>query len=74
MGGTFIGEGATTSALLPGQYEEVAVPYTVMASGDSTMSFFVTVDQNDMGVSAFDECLEDNNAAGIDGVTCPTVE
>ncbi len=74
MGGTFIGEGATTSALLPGQYEEVAVPYTVMASGDSTMSFFVTVDQNDTGVSAFDECLEDNNAAGIDGVTCPTVE
>lgn len=72
--GTFIGEAATTTALLPGQYEKVLMPYTLMASGDATMTFFVTVDEDDMGTSAFNECLEDNNAAGIGGVSCPSVQ
>jgi hypothetical protein len=72
--GTFIAEATTTTALLPGQYQKVSVPYTVMASGDENMSFFVTVDQDDMGVSALNECLEDNNSAGIGGVECPSVD
>ena len=41
---------------------------------DSAMewSFFVTVDADDMGMSEIHECLEDNNAADLSGVECPT--
>ncbi|MBL8739491.1 MAG: hypothetical protein JNK04_00305, partial [Myxococcales bacterium] len=65
--GTFLGEAATTAALLPGQYENVVldIPGTTTPA-----SFFVTVDQDDMGNSSLNECLEDNNGAGIDGVKC----
>jgi hypothetical protein len=72
--GVLIGEAATMGALLPGQYEEVEMPYEVMASGDESMSFAVTIDQDSMGISAFDECLEDNNAGEISGVECPSVQ
>jgi hypothetical protein len=70
--GTFIGEAVTQKALLPGQYELVTVPYAVQA-GDLTMSFYVEVDKNDMGQGSVNECLEDNNAAKLDGVQCKSV-
>ncbi|EYF04061.1 Hemolysin-related protein RbmC [Chondromyces apiculatus DSM 436] len=71
--GTFIGEAVTTMPLLPGQYEVVTVTYDV-PDGDQDMSFYVEVDKAEMGQDAFNECLEDNNSASLDGVDCPTVE
>jgi hypothetical protein len=63
--GTFLGEATTSMSLLPGQYENVSLDVPGTAT---PKSFFVTVDQDDMGNSALNECLEDNNGAGIDDV------
>jgi hypothetical protein len=69
--GTFIGEAKTMTALLPGQYELVTMNYLV--PGNETMSFFVEVDKDAMGGGNQNECLEDNNAATLDGVLCSKV-
>lgn len=66
--GTFIGEAQTTKPLLPGQYELVTMNYPVQAN--EVMSFFVEVDKDAMGAGNQNECLEDNNAATLDGVEC----
>ncbi|AKT36279.1 FG-GAP repeat domain-containing protein [Chondromyces crocatus] len=71
--GTFVGEAQTTTALLPGQYELVTMTFTVTSAAQG-LSFFVEVDKPDMGQDAFNECLEDNNTARLDGVTCPAVQ
>jgi hypothetical protein len=69
--GTELGKGKTTGALLPGQSE--VVEYAASLAGQPPpWAFRVTVDGN--GASAIDECLEDNNQASIDNVTCPTVK
>lgn len=72
-GGTFIDEAVTTAALLPGQYELVTVDFPVTAS-DQTMAFYVEVDKDDQDQSAFNECLEDNNVASLDGVVCDNAQ
>lgn len=69
--GTPIAEAATKKALLPGQLEVVSVDYAV-PSGSSKMSFYVAVDGATPGAPSVTECLEDNNAASVDGVSCPT--
>ncbi|MFO0551444.1 MAG: VCBS repeat-containing protein [Polyangiaceae bacterium] len=69
--GMFLGQAVTTKSLLPGQYEDILLPFTV-GPNDVDMSFFVTVDQDDMGNSALRECLEDNNGSALTGVSCPT--
>ena len=71
--GTLIGEAETTTPLLPGQYELVTIAYTLVPT-DVVMSFYVEVDQDDMGQSALNECLEDNNAASLDGVECEAAQ
>jgi len=71
--GSFIGEAVTTTALLPGQYEFVTVDYAVQPN-DQSMSFYVTVDKDDMGMGNLNECLEDNNGASLDGVKCGSVK
>ena len=71
-GGTLIKTTATTKALLPGQYEVVVVDYPVPASAAAT-SFYVIVDGDAQGMGVINECLEDNNQAAVDGVTCPQI-
>ena len=68
-----IADAATTKALLPGQYEVVGVDYMVPV-GAAALSFYVAVDGAMPGMSAVSECLEDNNAASVDGVMCPMVQ
>lgn len=72
-GGALIGEAETAAPLLPGQYEIVTMPYAVTPA-DQIMSFYVEVDQDAQGQSAFNECLEDNNAATLDGVECEAAQ
>jgi len=74
--GALVGEATTTTPLLPGQYEVVTVDYAVTGSdaSDQVMSFFVEVDKDDQGQSDFNECLEDNNAASLDGVACESTQ
>lgn len=68
--GTLLAETMTTQILLPGQYEEIVLPYELLPS-DDVMSFFVEVDKDDGTLDAIHECLEDNNEASVDGVECP---
>jgi hypothetical protein len=70
--GTLIATAKTTMSLLPGQYEVVSADYDVPASG-AAETFYVVVDGDAGGVSAVSECLEDNNEASVDGVTCPQI-
>jgi hypothetical protein len=68
--GTKVGAGMTTKALLPGEAEEVDV--TAMLAGlTAPYAFYARVDG--VAPGAVVECQEDNNAAGIGGVTCPTI-
>jgi hypothetical protein len=71
--GMLIADAATKSALLPGQYEVVGVDYPVPV-GAAKLSFYVTVDGASPGTGTVSECLEDNNAASVDGVSCPMVQ
>jgi hypothetical protein len=71
--GTLIADAFTKTALLPGQYEAVGVDYPVPV-GAGALSFFVAVDGAAAGMSSVSECLEDNNSAGVDGVSCPMVQ
>jgi len=67
--GTPIGTATTTKALLPGQFEIV----TISAPTNGT-SFSVRVDADASGMGTENECLEDNNDAGVEDVVCPKVE
>ena len=69
--GPLLGEAFTSQILLPGQYEEVELDYNV-GPGDVDLGFFVEVDVDEVGASTINECLEDNNAALLSGVSCPT--
>ncbi len=71
--GAPIVEAATKKALLPGQFEVVSVKYAVPA-GSTNMSFYVAVDGASPGAPSVSECLEDNNAASVDGVSCPKIQ
>ncbi len=71
--GAPIAEAFTKTALLPGQFEVVGADYAVPA-GSTKMSFYVAVDGATPGGTPVSECLEDNNAASVDGVSCPTVQ
>jgi hypothetical protein len=70
--GTLILATATTKALLPGQYEVVSADYMVPSSA-AAASFYVVVDGDAGGLGAVNECLEDNNQATVDGVSCPQI-
>ena len=59
-------------SLLPGQYEIVSADYAVPMSG-AVSSFYVVVDGDPAAMTSITECLEDNNQANVDGVTCPKV-
>jgi hypothetical protein len=72
--GASFAESFTKTALLPGQYEAVGADYTVPAGGPAKLSFSVAVDGVMPGTSSINECLEDNNAASVDGVSCPMVQ
>lgn len=72
-GATLIKEAVTATSLLPGQAEVVTVNYAV-ADGETTLDFSVEVDGADPAPGAFKECLEDNNAATLSGVACPSVQ
>lgn len=70
--GTPLGQTATTKTLLPGQSE--VVTQTVSGQTAATdASYFVRVDGKG-GVSAVQECLEDNNGAGASAIRCPGVK
>jgi len=71
--GTALGTAATASALLPGQAEVVELDVNVQTY-PSPWAFRVTVDGTNPSESKVDECLEDNNEATINNVTCPTVK
>ncbi|MFO0618894.1 MAG: FG-GAP-like repeat-containing protein [Polyangiaceae bacterium] len=68
--GTLIGSSATTKALLPGQSEDISLPFASPGT-DVTYDFFVTVDGDAGAPSAIHECLEDNNSGALVGVSCP---
>lgn len=53
------------NALLPGASESIEVQVPLVDEGPH--AFHVEVD------AAVDECLEDNNGAGLDDVNCPAV-
>ncbi len=72
--GASFAEALTKTALLPGQYESVAADYMVPSGGPAKLSFSVAVDGVTPGTSSIRECLEDNNAATVDGVSCPMVQ
>jgi VCBS repeat protein len=71
--GMLIADAITKKALLPGQYEDVSVDYMVPV-GAAKLSFYVAVDGVSPGMSSVSECLEDNNAASVDGVMCPMLQ
>ena len=71
--GTLITSVKTTKALLPGQYEVISADYPISIP-TTTASFYVVVDGDPAAVTAVSECLEDNNQASVDGVTCPDVQ
>lgn len=60
----------TTKALLPGQFEVVSA--TAPVTGPD-MAFAVRVDADGSGMGTENECLEDNNDAAVQGVTCPSL-
>lgn len=72
--GASFAEAFTKTALLPGQYEAVGADYTVPSGGPAKLSFSVAIDGVTPGTSSISECLEDNNAASVDGVSCPMVQ
>ena len=71
--GMLIADAATKTALLPGQGKLVGVDYPVPV-GAANPSFYVAVDGATPGKSSVSECLEDNNSASVDGVTCPMLQ
>ena len=46
---------------------------TSQGSLGAAETFYVVVDADAGGASAVSECLEDNNQASVDGVTCPQI-
>jgi hypothetical protein len=71
--GAFIVTKLTQGVLLPGQYEVVTADYVVPV-GATQLSFYVVVDADEQGNGTENECLEDNNGAGVDDVSCPDVQ
>ncbi|APR78940.1 Rhs-family protein [Minicystis rosea] len=69
--GTLISSAKTTIPLLPGQYEVVSTDWQVPA-GNTVKTFYVVVDGAE-STNAVSECLEDNNQASVDGVSCPKI-
>ncbi|MFT3770465.1 MAG: VCBS repeat-containing protein [Minicystis sp.] len=70
--GTLITTTKTTMALLPGQYEVLSADWPV-PMGSTVKTFYVIVDGDTQGNSKVSECLEDNNQATVDEVTCPMI-
>lgn len=63
--GDLIGTQTTTKALLPGEFEVLS--WTTPAPGGEPKNYFVTVD----GGEELLECVEDNNSASTETVSCP---
>lgn len=70
VGGMSLGEKSTSKALLPGETETISLD-AVVSDKAPPLAFHVEVDGATGGMSSIDECLEDNNDAAVDGVTCP---
>jgi hypothetical protein len=71
-GGTLVASAKTTTALLPGQYEQVSADWPV-PMGSAVTSFYVVVDGDPAAMSKVSECLEDNNQATVGSVSCPMI-
>lgn len=65
--GELLASEVTSNALLPGASESIEVQVPLV--GEGPHAFHVEVDTD----AAVDECLEDNNGAGLDDVNCPAV-
>ena len=70
-----LGTVATEDWLLPGQTEELQVPFWV-PEGPEITSILVSasVDSDRMGGEQYNECDEQNNAADSNPMSCPSVQ
>ena len=66
--GTLLGVGVSAEPLLPGA--TTLVELLVVLTGEPPFDFFAIADDNGDGVSAVEECIEDDNTAAIEEVEC----
>ena len=69
-----LGTIATTGWLLPGQSEELDVVFPIPDGGPTEVRVFATVDDDGMDGQQYNECIEDNNDATSNPISCPIVQ